>query len=251
MALRETLSVTRILGTLLLMSLAACEVASAEGSRIVTGSVGVTSDFVFRGLSLTRGKPTAQASLDVEFPSEFYLGGFVAGADPNPGPSPALEFDVWAGKYWRLADDLSFDLRLSQYTYPDDPRRANYNRSEITGTLGFRDRLFVAAIYSPNTEAVGSSPGYDDGGAWAVEISGRHAFNDRLSLAVGAGLYGLERVYHDNFVYWNATLIANLSPFELQLGWLGIDHQAEDHFRDDAIGNRLAFTALWRFSSAR
>ena len=120
--------------------------------QVFTGSIGGTSDFVFRGLSLTRGKPAAQASLDVEFPKEFYVGAFVATADPNPGPSPDLEMDFWAGRYWRLSENFSGDLRLSQYTYPDDPRRVSYNRTELTGTLGFRNRFFVAAIYSPNTE---------------------------------------------------------------------------------------------------
>ena len=91
-------------------------VTRAEGVRVVSGSIGATSDFVYRGLSLTRGKPALQASLDVEFPREFYVGGFIATADPNPGPSPNVEFDVWAGRYWRMGEDVSADLRLSQYT---------------------------------------------------------------------------------------------------------------------------------------
>ena len=148
--------------------------------QVFSGSIGGTSDFVFRGLSLTRGKPAAQASIDVEFPREFYVGAFVATADPNPGPSPTVEMDVWAGRYWRLSENFSGDLRLSQYTYPDDPRRVSYNRTEITGTLGFRNQLFFAAIYSPNTKAVGSSPGYEEGNAWAVELSGRHRINERF-----------------------------------------------------------------------
>jgi uncharacterized protein (TIGR02001 family) len=216
---------------------------------VVTGSVGATSDFVFRGLSLTRGNPTAQASLDVEFPQEFYVGGFIAGADPNPGPSPGVEFDVWAGRYWRLNDDYSVDLRLAQYTYPDDPRRVNYNRTELTGTLGFRNQFFVAAIYSPNTEAVGSSPGYQAGGAWAVEVSGRHPFNDRFAVSAGLGHYGLESVYGGSYNYWNATLTATFSPFEMQLAYLGVDGGAEDLFLPSTVGDRVAVTALWRFSS--
>jgi len=248
--LRESLLVTHPSRMLLLFALVATA-AHADTVNVWTGSIGGTSDFVFRGLSLTRGEPAAQASLDVEFPREFYFGAFVATADPNPGPSPAVEMDVWAGRYWSLSQDFSADVRLSQYTYPDDPRRVNYNRTEITGTLGFRNRLFAAAIYSPNTRAIASSPGYDEGNAWAVELSARHPFNERFSLSAGVGHYGLEEIYHDSYNYWNLTLTANLSPFELQLAYLGADDSAEDLFSDDVTGDRVAFTALWRFSSTR
>jgi uncharacterized protein (TIGR02001 family) len=241
--------VTRHRPTLLLLALGACAAAQADTVKVVTGSIGGTSDFVFRGLSLTRGKPAAQGSIDVEFPKEFYVGAFLATCDPNPGPSPNVEFDVWAGRYWRLSENFSADLRLSQYTYPDDPRKRNYDRTEITGTMGYRNRLFVAAIYSPNTDAVASSPGYEEGDAWALEVSGRYPFNERFALSAGVGHYGLDEVYHDSYNYWNLTLTATLAPFELQLAYLGVDESAAEHFREDAVGDRVAFTALWRFSS--
>jgi uncharacterized protein (TIGR02001 family) len=236
---------------LILAWLAGSGFAQADNVRVFTGSLGATSDFVFRGLSLTRGKPAIQASLDVEFPKEFYVGAFIATADPNAGPSPDVEFDVWAGRYWRVSENFSADVRLSQYTYPDDPRRVSYNRSEITGTLGFRNQLYLAAIYSPNTRAVGSSPGYMNGGAWALELSGRQPLGDHWAVSAGFGHYDLGRVYGMTYNYWNATVTATLTPFELQLAYLGIDDDAEDHFASRSVGDRVAFTALWRFSSAR
>jgi uncharacterized protein (TIGR02001 family) len=241
----------RQIRTLLLIACAGCAVAQADSARVFTGSAGGTSDFVFRGLSLTRGKPAAQASLDVEFPREFYVGAFVATADPNPGPSPQVEMDVWAGRYWNISENFSGDLRLSQYTYPDDPRRVSYNRSEITGTLGFRNQLFLAAIYSPNTKAVGSTAGYAEGDAWAVEVSARKSLSERFSVSGGIGHYGLDEIYHDSYNYWNATVTASLSPFEIQLAYLGIDGNAGDHFNSKSVGDRVALTALWRFSSTR
>jgi uncharacterized protein (TIGR02001 family) len=250
MALRETLPVMRF-RPYLLAGITAFGAAQAGESRAITGSIGLTSDFVYRGLSLTRGKPTAQASLDVEFANQFYVGGFVAGTDPNPGPSPAVEMDIWLGRYWRLTRDLSFDVRVTQYTYPDDPRRVNYNRSEITGTMGLRNRFFVAAIYSPNTQALGSSPGHEDGDAWAVELSARQPLGDRFSLSAGIGHYSLEDVFHDSYEYFNLTLTGTFDPFELQVAWLGMDGMEPDVFTRDSTGSRLAVTALWRFSSAR
>lgn len=235
---------------LLLTALGAGAAAQADTVHVVTGSLGATSDFVYRGLSLTRGKPAAQASIDIEFPQEFYVGAFIANADPNAGPSPKVEFDAWAGRFWRISENFSADVRLSQYTYPDDPRRVNYNRSEITGTLGFRNQFYVAAIYSPNTQAVGSSPGYMNGGAWALEVSGRQPLGKRWAFSAGVGHYDLERVYGMTYNYWNATVTALVAPFELQLAYLGVDNNAEDHFVDRSVGDRIAFTALWRFSSS-
>jgi uncharacterized protein (TIGR02001 family) len=232
------------------MTVGAFASAAAYADAVVTGSLGGTSDFVFRGLSLTRGKPAAQASLDVEFPREFYVGAFVATADPNRGPSPGYEADAWVGRYWRVSEDFSADLRLSEYTYPDDPRRLGYNRTELTGTVGFRNAFFVAAIYSPNTRAVGSSAGYQDGNVWALELSGRHAFSERWSVSGGVGHYGLDEVYGGNYNYWNATLTATLAPFEVQFAYLGTDHGASDHFVEESVGDRIAVTALWRFSTA-
>ena len=45
------------------------------------------------------------------------------------------------------------------------------------------------------------------------------------------------------------TLTATLAPFELQLAYLGVDDNAAEHFAEDAVGDRVALTALWRFSS--
>ena len=236
--------------TLPLLIALAATAAQADSGNVITGSLGGTSDFVFRGLSLTRGKPAAQASIDVEFPKEFYVGAFVATCDPNHGPSPPVEMDFWAGRYWRVSQDFSADFRVSEYTYPDDPRHVNYNRTEFTGTLGYKNQLFLAAIYSPNTKAVGSSPGYQEGNAWALEISGRHPFNEIFSVSAGLGHYGLQDVYKDSYNYWNVTLAATLAPFELQLAYLGVDENAGDHFAEDAVGDRVALTVLWRFSTA-
>jgi uncharacterized protein (TIGR02001 family) len=239
-----------LLFTPLISALLGGAAARAENVHVISGSLGATSDFVFRGISLTRGKPAGMGSIDVEFPQELYVGAFIATVDPNPGPSPAVEIDAWLGKYWALSEDYSFDLRVSHYFYPDDPRRVSYDRTELTTTLGFRNRAFLAAIYSPNTDAIGTAPGYErNGDTWALELSARHAFNERWTVSAGFGHYNLEAVYDDSYNYWNATLTATFEPFELQLAYLGADDRAADHFPDDSVGDRVALTALWRFST--
>ncbi len=225
--------------------------AQSTGSRAISATVGATSDFVFRGLSYTRGKPAGLASLDIEFPSSTYIGGFVSSADPNPGPSPAVELDFWLGQHWSLGSSFSADLRLTHYMYPDDPRVADYDRDELTATLGFKDVVFLAVTYSPNTDAVGSTAGLTEGDVWTAEISARRSFGGRYSVGAGAGYYDLENVYDDRYAYWNLTLTADFAPFQLQLAVLGADNTAERLFGTRSAGERVAVTALYRFGTTR
>ena len=52
-----------------------------------------------------------------------------------------------------------------------------------------------------------------------------------------------------SYNYWNATVTATLAPFELQLAYLGVDGEADEHFASRSTGDRIAFTVLWRFST--
>src|SRR5262245_21223706 len=51
-ALRDSLKVTRHARSLMLITLGTCAMAPADSATVVSGSLGGTSDFVFRGLSL-------------------------------------------------------------------------------------------------------------------------------------------------------------------------------------------------------
>jgi uncharacterized protein (TIGR02001 family) len=241
-----------LLAVTLLSGSASGALAQGTGTRAITFTAGATSDFVFRGLSYTRGKPAGLASFDIEFPSSFYLGGFVSSADPNPGPSPKVEMDFWLGKAFRLGESFSADVRLTHYMYPDDPRVADYDRNELTLTLGVKDTVFLAATWSPDTDSIGSlaAPVQGDG-VWAVELSARRPIGSRFSLGAGVGYYELDEIYLGGYAYWNVTLSADFAPFELQLAVLGADNEAEETFGTRSAGERLAVTALYRFATNR
>jgi uncharacterized protein (TIGR02001 family) len=237
----------------------ACVVACASSLAVpeavaetsVSGSIGATSDFVFRGLSYTRGDPAVQASLDVEFPTGFYAGTFLSSTNPNPGSSPSAEVDLWAGYHHSFSEWISTDFRYTHYMYPDDPRAADYDRDELTATVGLRNTLFFSAVFSPNTDAIASAPGISTGDAWAVELSARHQISTRWSISAGIGRYLLEEIYAADYDYWGATLSADFSPMEVHIALLGADDTAEQIFSSRAAGQRIAVTLLYRFSSNR
>lgn len=226
----------------------ACSPALADVLLSTSGSIGATSDFVFRGLSYSGGDPALQASLDLEMARGAYVGTFVSSTNPNPGPSPSAEVDLWAGYHRTLGNSMSTDLRYTHYMYPDDPRVADYDRDEFTASLGIRNALFLSATYSPNTEAIASTAGIATGDAWALEISALHQFTPRWSLALGGGRYLLSDVYEEDYDYWGATLSADFTPVEVHFAVLGADDTAERLFTSRAAGERFAVTVLYRFT---
>lgn len=217
----------------------------------VSGSIGATSDFVFRGLSYTRGDPAIQGSLDLELPAGIYLGTFVSTTNPNAGASPSVEVDLWAGYTRSFNDWASLDLRYTHYMYPDDPRVAEYDRDELTATIGVRDTFFLSTAFSPNTEAIASTPGLAEGNSWAIELSARHLLSTRWTLSAGVGRYLLDDIYAADYDYWGATISADFSPLELHFAVLGADNTAERIFTTRAAGERVAVTALYRFGFSR
>jgi hypothetical protein len=190
---------------------------------------------------LTRGKPALQASLDVEFPKEFYVGAFIATRIRMPGP-PDLEW-ISGPAVTGASRRISRARALSQYTYPDDPRRVSYNRTELTGTLGFRNQCSSRLSIHP-TRRRRISAGICEGDAWAVELSGRQPLDERFSVSAGS-----------------ATTASTRSITRLQL--LERDADGRSHrsscsspisvahagraLSTPIVGDRVAVTALWRF----
>src|SRR4051812_11737331 len=84
-----------------------------------TGNVTLVSDYLFRGISQTQAKPTAQATLDFTHVSGFYLGLFGSGvshAAYNNGSGS--EIDVYGGYRYPLSADSNIDAGLVTYWYP-------------------------------------------------------------------------------------------------------------------------------------
>lgn len=99
----------------------------------LTGSATIGSQYIFRGLTQTDGKPTIQGELDLVHPSGFYLSTSLSNiswfTDQNlntataPIPvglvsSASLEVDLFGGYKWGFAKDWTLDIGLYRYLYP-------------------------------------------------------------------------------------------------------------------------------------
>lgn len=102
---------------------AAAAPAAAAPASPFTGNVMLASEYLYRGIAQTRGKPAIQGGFDYAHPSGFYVGTWGSSiswiGDTYPaGTSASLELDIYGGYKGTITGDLGYDVGVLTYNYP-------------------------------------------------------------------------------------------------------------------------------------
>ncbi len=114
-----------------------------EAASPVTGSLAITSDYTFRGLSQTNRKPALQGGLQYDHGSGFYAGVWassISWLSDYEGVSSGVEVDGYLGFKGGFAEDWSWDVGLNRYQYPGKYPAGfvSPNTTEIYASLGWK-----------------------------------------------------------------------------------------------------------------
>lgn len=120
---------SRALAALLVSGTALTGVASAAD---VSANFGVTSDYIWRGMTQAGGATSASGGLDVDFGNGFYAGTWIGDVafDGQNGTTATQETDYYVG-YTGEAGSISYDVGYIMYTYDAD----DVNFEEVYGTV--------------------------------------------------------------------------------------------------------------------
>ncbi|MCC4834206.1 TorF family putative porin [Shewanella sp. 1_MG-2023] len=100
----------------------------------VTGNIGATSNYLWRGVSQTDNGAAVQGGIDYAADSGFYVGGWASNVDFGDGTS--YELDIYAGYGGNITEDLSYDINYLYYAYPDSPGSVDFG--EVTVGLAWK-----------------------------------------------------------------------------------------------------------------
>ena len=120
--------------------------AAADASAQVSGSVAFVSDYLFRGVSLSDGRPVMQFNLTYDDASGWYGGAFASGARFVSDPGTHVQLIGYAGHARRLGGGLNFDAGASYATFTG---LAGYDYAEVHAAFATNDAM-VQLSYSPN-----------------------------------------------------------------------------------------------------
>jgi len=95
-------------------------IANADGApaSAVTGNVAVTSDYMFRGLTQTWGRPAIQGGADYTTAAGFAAGFWGSSISQRTYPGGAMELDLYASYGRNFGNDWSWRVGLYGYVYP-------------------------------------------------------------------------------------------------------------------------------------
>jgi uncharacterized protein (TIGR02001 family) len=89
----------------------------AASGPTVTGNVAGVSDYVFRGLTQSWGRPAIQGGADLSLSGGFAAGTWASSISDRTYPGASTELDLYASYGTPFADDWSWRVGVYAYTY--------------------------------------------------------------------------------------------------------------------------------------
>lgn len=174
-------------------------------------NIGVTSNYMWRGVTQTNDAPAIQGGLDYSHPSGFYLGTWTSNADfADPAGSPAsrseYEVDLYGG-YAGDAGPLGYDVGVFYYAYPlsDD-----INFVELGASASYE--ILTAGLYYTLDGEADEPSAFTEGDIYYYAGAGFELPRDfALGLTVGNYVFdNLAPGADDEYVHYNATVSKGL-----------------------------------------
>jgi uncharacterized protein (TIGR02001 family) len=203
-----------------------CAAASfaQEVAPNLNGYVTLASAYWKRGLAQNDGA-SARLGVDFEHHTGFYVGAWAENVDfayeySHEQPRD-LEADIYAG-YHRRQERWSWNVGLGRYLYPGTA--IDYDYTEITGTVGFRDRVFYTASYSDGYYA-GPHAGLDQ------QISVAYPLHGDFEVGAALGKFEIADGVLD-VTHWNVGVSKLVRRLAFDLRYYDSDYPSVSYFGD-------------------
>jgi uncharacterized protein (TIGR02001 family) len=186
--MRKSILSLSVAAALLVPGLAAAQAAAPSP---LTGNMTLVTDYRFRGISQTLGKPALQGGFDYAHSSGFYVGNWDSNVNEVVGyPGANLEMDFYGG-YKKAFGDFGLDAGLLYYYYPGSDAKLlgafNPHSSKTNSGTVYNTEVYIAGSWKwitlkwshalsdyfqvPDTKGTNYldlGAAYDMGGGWGV-----------------------------------------------------------------------------------
>jgi uncharacterized protein (TIGR02001 family) len=244
---------------LLVISLVGARVAAAGVSLDdLGGSLALTSDNIYHGISQTCGDPAAQADLHFRSsgghsPSEAFAGVWGSTGLGQSDCGKAREINFYAGDSFTTTADSSATVTYTHYGYPGGAYTIGplaghrYDYDTLEGQWAWQDQVYVTVSWSPDALRYANHAVVRDRNAFSYGLQLRQPLVAGLSLAAGIGYDEIADPFGTGYGFWNVGVDYGLGAVQLQAGYFGTASRAERLFGPYVAGDRASVSVVWRF----
>ncbi|MGH8735857.1 MAG: TorF family putative porin [Burkholderiales bacterium] len=203
--------------------------ASADEPGVAT-NVTLASEYLYRGIAQTRGKPAIQGGFDYAFSNGLYIGtwgsniSWLSDVGAAAGTSASMEWDVYGGYKGSISKDLGYDVGILTYNYPGTnlpTSNADPNTIEIYGALSYK---WFTAKYSVTTGSLFGYTNPTDGskttGSGYLDLTGTYDMGNGLSLVAHLGnqsVHGYSDASYSDYMIGVSKDVAKVGTFSAAL----------------------------------
>ncbi len=239
----------RLVGTgcaLWLLSLiVAAPSARADGPWGAT--LGVTSNYILRGVSQTYGGAAVQLGGSFQSPLGWFAGAWGSNVDPYPSGISSTELDLYAGFAHAISNDFTARATYTHYSYLHDPRPTRYDYNELALTAAYVDRVALTLSYVPDGTVYSRLGLARDRPTFALEANGRWPLGQGFALTGGAGYYDLNHQFGVEYWAGSVGLAYTTRHLEIDVARYFTDHTVERLYEDGSANGVVAVSAVLRF----
>jgi uncharacterized protein (TIGR02001 family) len=232
--------------TLAFAAIALSVAAPTRADPGLGGSVVVTTDYVFRGLSQTQNDGALQADLHYQWLAGWFAGAWGSNVRFEAPDSPTREYNLYLGYARQLTQDWSGRATVTHYGYLGDS--TNYNYDELAVSTDYQNRVFLTIAWSPNVTRYS----YNYGAAHhrtetSYELNASQPLKFGISAAAGVGYYDLTDLFGRTYWAANGGLVYAIRGFQLDVTYFWVSNEARAIFGAPSAYDHWVATLLWRF----
>ncbi len=198
--------------------------AATTAAITTTTNVSLVSQYKFRGIDQTWGRPAVQGGADLVAANGLYAGTWLSNVSGNSYPGGSLEVDLYGGWNDRIDDDWSVTVGAYGYVYPG----ANFDRSACPSAA----YPAPCALPSKTMDTLELNAGVTwKWIAYKLSVSTGDYFGAARATGYGGSTRGT--LYHDLSVTWplsdDLSLVAHVGHTDVKASYGGIDADYTDY----------------------
>ena len=257
-SIRGLIAASVLLGCGLTAAPAFAEEETAPPSEFtVTGNVVLTTDYRFRGLSLSGGDPAIQGTINLNHSSGFYVGTWASNLEDSDVYGN-MEIDVYGGWTGEVTSGLTADAGLVYYAYPNGKvGDGNYFEpyASLSTTFGPAS-VKVGAAYAWKQDSLGGEDNlylYTDLGAGIpdtpISLSAHLGYTDGVqspkfltSLIAASDADDSSLIDTSGGFDYSIGATYNVTDkLSVGVSYIGVEGYSYDSFSNDAVVGTLKF----------